>query len=97
MIRAARYLLAAAGLALAVYLTASLILPLVPGSRAALADEFPVARLGLVEGPIHYDFLVPLTPEVRERFAFAEAAGLAVRHPAAEWLLVGRGGRAFYT
>jgi uncharacterized protein (TIGR02117 family) len=92
-----RRLGAAAGLAVALYLAASLILPLVPGPRASMSDAGTPVRLGLLAGPIHYDFLVPLTPEVRQRFAFARPAGLAVDDPGAEWLILGRGGRAFYT
>jgi uncharacterized protein (TIGR02117 family) len=95
-----RRLVARAGrgvaLVVALYLILSLVLPLVPGTRAALPSGDAV-RIGLLAGPIHYDFLVPLTPGVRQRFAFAVAGGVPVDDPAAEWLILGHGGRAFYT
>ncbi len=40
---------------------------------------------------------MPLTPDLRARLAFAEPAGVPVRHPGAEWLIFGWGSRAFYT
>lgn len=78
------------------YLAASLILPLVPGPRPDLSG--PLTReIGLLQGPIHTDILFPLTPEIRARFAFAEAAGVPVTHPDAQWLVFGWGSAAFYT
>lgn len=53
--------------------------------------------VGLLAGPIHYDFLLPATPEVRARFAFAEGAGVAVTHPGTRWIVAGWGAEAFYT
>ncbi len=80
-----------------VWLLAGLAGALVPGPAAAVAPGAGVERVGLVAGPIHYDFLLPLTEGVREQFAFAEGAGVPVRHPGAEWLIVGWGARGFYT
>ena len=80
----------------ALYLAASLILPLVPGPGPDLSG--PLTRqIGLLQGPIHTDILFPLTPEIRTRFAFAEAAGVPVNHPDAQWLVFGWGSAAFYT
>jgi uncharacterized protein (TIGR02117 family) len=80
----------------ALYLTASLILPLIPGPGPDLSG--PLTRqIGLLQGPIHTDILFPLTPEVRSRFAFAAAAGVPVNHPSAQWLVFGWGSAAFYT
>lgn len=70
---------------------------MIPGPVAAVSPGAGVQRVGLVAGPIHYDFLLPLTDGVRDRFAFAEGAGVPVRHPGAEWLIVGWGAREFYT
>jgi hypothetical protein len=53
--------------------------------------------VGLVAGPVHYDFLLPLIGAVRDRFAFAEQADVPVRHPDAKWLIVGWGARGFDT
>jgi uncharacterized protein (TIGR02117 family) len=80
----------------ALYLAASLILPLIPGPGPDLSG--PLTRqIGLLQGPIHTDILFPLTPEVRSRFAFAAAAGVPVYHPDAQWLVFGWGSAAFYT
>ncbi|MCA0872600.1 TIGR02117 family protein [Seohaeicola saemankumensis] len=54
-------------------------------------------EIRLIRGPIHYDFLLPLTEETRERFGFLQAAGLDLGHPQARWLVVGWGARQFYT
>lgn len=64
------------------------------GPRIDAAREY---RIGLLAGPIHYDLLIPLHDDIRPRFAFAEAAGVPVTDPAAEWVLVGWGARDFYT
>jgi len=74
----------------------TLIGALVPGQRAQLLPENPTVEIGLIAGPIHYDLLLPLTPEIRSRFAFANKDGVAVDNPRAGWLLVGWGAREFY-
>ncbi len=53
--------------------------------------------IGLIQGPIHTDILLPLTPDVRARFAFAETSGVPLSDPRAAWLLVGWGAHSFYT
>lgn len=78
------------------YLMASVILPLIPGPGPDLSGS-PAHRIGLLQGPIHTDILFPLTPETRSRFAFAEAAGVPLNHPDAQWLVFGWGSAAFYT
>lgn len=57
----------------------------------------PTEVIGLARGPIHYDILVPLNPDLRQRFGFAKAKGLPVDHPNAEWLVIGWGAEGFYT
>lgn len=94
-----RRILRLIGLTLAVpllYLLASVVLPLVPGPGPDLSGP-PAHTIGLLQGAIHTDILLPLTPETRARFAFAEAAGVPVGHPDAAWLLLGWGSSAFYT
>jgi uncharacterized protein (TIGR02117 family) len=54
-------------------------------------------RIGLVIGPIHTDLLIPLTPAVKTRLAFAIPQGVPLDAPGAEWLLIGWGAREFYT
>lgn len=78
------------------YLAASVTLPLIPGSGPDLSGP-PAHRVGLLQGPIHTDILFPLTPETRTRFGFADAAGVPLNHPEAEWLVFGWGSAAFYT
>jgi len=80
----------------ALYLLAALIGAMIPGGHTARLGE-PRHPVGFAAGPIHYDILLPLTPALRDRFAFAEASGVPVDHPAAEWLVVGWGAEGFYT
>ncbi|WP_294644334.1 TIGR02117 family protein [uncultured Aureimonas sp.] len=51
----------------------------------------------LAANPIHTDILLPATPEVLDRFAFLARDGLDLAHPALGTIVVGWGGRAFYT
>jgi uncharacterized protein (TIGR02117 family) len=83
------------------YFAASLALPLIHGpgpdfSGPSLSGR-PARTIGLLQGPIHTDILFPITPDMRARFAFAEAAGVPINHPDAKWLLFGWGSAAFYT
>lgn len=80
----------------ALYLAASFILPLIPGAGPDLSGP-PTRTIGLLQGPIHTDILLPLTAETRASFDFAEAAGVPLTHPDAEWLVFGWGSAAFYT
>lgn len=69
---------------------------MVPGDTA----DVPGARteiIGLARGPVHYDILLPLTPELREAFGFANAAGLPMQHPKAKWLVLGWGAAGYAT
>lgn len=85
-------------LAVMLYLLAALAGGLLPGPVARIDGAGgPPVRIGLIAGPLHYDALLPLTPDLRARLAFAAAAGVPVDHPGAAWLLVGWGSRAFYT
>jgi uncharacterized protein (TIGR02117 family) len=94
-----RYALRLIALSLALpvlYLAASVLLPLIPGPGPDYRDSY-TRQIGLLQGPIHTDILLPLSPETRARFAFAEAAGVPLSHPDAEWLMFGWGSAAFYT
>lgn len=53
-------------------------------------------RILVLSGPIHTDIAIPLDDATRAAFPFLDAAGVPVGHPAARWLIVGWGGRAFY-
>jgi len=50
--------------------------------------------IGLLRGPIHYDLLLPLEAHP---FSFLEGTSMPLDDPRAKWLVVGWGGRAFYT
>jgi uncharacterized protein (TIGR02117 family) len=69
---------------------------IVPGRHADLPAGSDVL-IGLARAPIHYDFLLPLSPELRARYDFAVSAGVPVDAPQAEWLVLGWGSEAFYT
>jgi uncharacterized protein (TIGR02117 family) len=78
------------------YFVAALIGAIIPGKQANFPQGTDVL-IGLARAPIHYDLLLPLSPDLRARYGFAETAGLPIQNPAAEWLLVGWGSEAFYT
>lgn len=78
------------------YVLAGFLGAVLPGPAAPIAGA-PTERIGLARGPIHYDILLPLTPGLRRGFGFAKAAGLAMDHPQAEWLVLGWGAEGFYT
>jgi uncharacterized protein (TIGR02117 family) len=78
-----------------IYYLAGLAGALVPAGEPWPATGIAV---GLLRGPIHYDFLLPLDSPTRQTFAFAaEQRGVPVNHPDARWLVVGWGSEAFYT
>jgi len=79
------------------YLAAAAAGGLLSNGAPALPPAQDAYRVGLFQGTIHTDLLIPVTPEVRARFAFAQDAGVPVLDPQAEWLAVGWGARKFYT
>jgi uncharacterized protein (TIGR02117 family) len=93
--RALRYLALILVLPLA-YWAASLTGALIPGQGPELSGP-KTQMIGLLQGPIHTDILLPLTPDIRARYAFAAGLGVPLDDPRAAWLLVGWGARGFYT
>lgn len=94
-----RWLLRAATVLICIpflYFVAASVGAVIPGSRVPVDGGAP-ARIALVRGPIHYDFLLPATPDLRARFAFAQAQGVPVHDPRVLWLVVGWGSESFYT
>ena len=81
----------------AVYLLAGTIGGAIPSGRTVPQDPGPPVAILLLPGPIHTDLMIPLTPEVRARFAPLAEDGIPVNAPEAEWLLVGWGAHDFYT
>lgn len=78
------------------YVLAGFLGAVIPGPVAGVAGA-PTELVALARGPIHYDILMPLTPETRDAFGFAKAQGLPMDHPDAEWLVLGWGADGFYT
>ncbi|MFN3210380.1 MAG: DUF2459 domain-containing protein [Roseovarius sp.] len=81
------------------YLLAAIAGALIPGplSLPPSAEDGPPVEIRLVAGPIHYDFLLPLTHRTREGLGMLKEAGLPLQEPQARWLVIGWGSRAFYT
>ncbi|MFM2365859.1 MAG: hypothetical protein RIR95_466 [Pseudomonadota bacterium] len=80
----------------ALFVIAGFVGALIPGAHADLVQGSD-QRIGLIRGPIHFDFLLPLTPQVQDAFGFATKDGLQVAHPQAKWLVLGWGAQGFYT
>lgn len=78
------------------YFGLALVGGVIAGEHAAVSGP-PTRQIALVRGAIHYDLMLPLTPEIRKTFAFAERAGVPVNHPQAEWLIAGWGAEGVYT
>ncbi|MBO0661579.1 TIGR02117 family protein [Jiella sp. MQZ9-1] len=67
------------------------------GAALPAARDDDNRRILLLEGPIHTDIALPADDATRVRFGFLTAAGLPVDNPAVAWLVVGWGGKSFYT
>lgn len=85
--RTALLALAAAGLLLLLLLAGARL----PAPRLSLPLLSETVRVGLVQGPIHSDFLLPLDAQTRADFAQLDLPKDAA------WLQVGWGARGFYT
>ena len=79
------------------WLIAALIGAIVPGRHADLPDSPDQVEIRLLNGPIHYDFLLPLDAPTRAHFAFLDQSDLPFDHANARWVLLGWGARTFYT
>ncbi|MFY0636140.1 MAG: DUF2459 domain-containing protein [Vannielia sp.] len=80
------------------YLAAAALGGLVPGAEVEVAPgEGAPVEIGLIAGPIHYDFLLPATPETRAALAFAAEGGVPLDAPEVAHVLVGWGAAGFYT
>lgn len=53
-------------------------------------------RILVLSNPIHTDIAIPLDAQTRAAYGFLAASGIPVAEPAAEWLIIGWGGRSFY-
>ena len=60
--------------------------------------EEPVKRrILLLSNPIHTDIALPADPDVLNALSFVTDAGLDLTLPGVEWVVIGWGGRSFYT
>jgi uncharacterized protein (TIGR02117 family) len=99
-------LLLVAGLALAATAGALLPRPLAPPpasgpvSVTKAEDVQPVApdrrRILLLSNAIHTDIAIPVDADSLSRLGFVGASDIPVDDPAAQWVVFGWGGRAFY-
>ncbi len=76
----------------ALILIANIVGALWPRSLPRFASESRDVTVYLVAGPIHYDFVLPLTPDVRVGLADVVPDDETAQH-----LLIGWGSKAFYT
>ncbi|MEP5155252.1 DUF2459 domain-containing protein [Planktotalea sp.] len=79
------------------YFVAALLGAVHVGKQSPEHNSSRKVQIGLLQGPIHYDLLLPLSPTTNEHFDWLKRAGLALDHPQAEWMIVGWGAREFYT
>ncbi|WP_170566023.1 TIGR02117 family protein [Ruegeria atlantica] len=79
-----------------VYFLAATLGAVIPGNWPKTAGPGTI-EVQLIRGPIHYDFLIPLTPATRNRLDDLRRAGVPVDQPEMQWLMVGWGAREFYT
>lgn len=78
------------------YFLVSLAGAIIPGAHPQIDGGGPT-RIGLLRGPIHYDLVLPLTADLRARFAFVEQGGVPIQDRRAQYLVVGWGAKASYT
>ncbi len=84
--------------AVLLYIVAAALGGLIPGRAAEVAPgEGAPVEVGLIAGPIHYDFLLPATGETRAALAFAAEGGVPLEAPGVAHVLVGWGSAGFYT
>ncbi|MFD2238236.1 TIGR02117 family protein [Aureimonas populi] len=88
---------AGAFLALALMIALALALGLVVPRPVAAPAAGGAHEIVLIANPIHTDIALPSTPPVLSRLRFLGAAGLPLDHPGLGHVLVGWGGREFYT
>jgi uncharacterized protein (TIGR02117 family) len=92
--------LAVAVLIVAAMLIAGIVVPRplwrsdVAGDGAAAAGSY---RFLVLSNPIHTDLALPVDAETLARFAFLRSAGLDLDNSNVRYIVVGWGGRSFYT
>lgn len=69
----------------------------IPALRDDVGPQSNARTIILVQGPIHYDILLPLDDDTRATFDFLSEAGVRIDAFNGAWLSVGWGSEAFYT
>jgi len=100
LLRLAGYALTAFGALVVVilaYLGATVVGALLPAEAESGTQGPPSERILLLTTTLHADFAIPVTEELRARFAFLADKGVPMEHPNLRYLVFGWGSRAFYT
>ena len=78
-----------------VVLTLGCLIPR-PLIQSNIVDEKSVEIL-VITNPIHTDIAIAATPETLAKFSFLADSGMPLDNPNVQWIMLGWGGRAFYT
>jgi len=71
---------------------------IIPASQNTLTSVSQNTRTALLHrGVIHYDFIIPALPDVRDSLSFLEKSGFDIQDPNILYFSVGWGSKAFYT
>jgi len=65
------------------YLAVSVLGAFYPGKVARQKSTESLVRIGLIQGPIHTDFVLPLTPQTRSQYGFMALDDFPIYHPQA--------------
>lgn len=79
------------------YLAAAAFGALLPAASDSGRAPGKGERIYLLTTLLHADIAVPLSPQLRQRYAFLQQDGVPVDDPRAKYLLIGWGSRTFYT
>lgn len=79
------------------YLGTAMLTARVPAQTADVERTGDAVKVRLLFGLLHTDIALPVTPELRQRFAFLNKTGVPMEHPQLQNIALGWGSRAFYT
>ncbi len=83
------------------YLLAAVVGALIPAQNNnafnVAGDAENTVEIYLLSTLLHVDIAIPVTPEVRQKFAFLQHDDFPLFHPKLSYLVIGWGAREFYT
>lgn len=79
----------------AICLTAGILVP--RPISATTAGEERNHLIKIFANPIHTDIAIPVNASIIARFSFLADANIPINHPNTRWLVIGWGGKSFYT